>query len=105
MSLVRPWVGPILAPGHNLNKLSRGPLGHATYQIQGSRKWFQTRRFYHVFPIDKDLCKTCDPLGWSNFWPQGDHLNKFGRGPLGNALGLMVSDEKIVSCFPYISLC
>ena len=30
------WGGPFLAPGamgHNLNKLGRGPLGDATYQI------------------------------------------------------------------------
>ena len=35
--------------GHYLNKLGRGPLVDATYQI--SRRyalWFQTRRFVHV---------------------------------------------------------
>ena len=57
------------------------------------------------------LCKICDP--WmSQFWPQGHNLNKLVqvhymnlhikyRGPLC----LMVSDKKIYSCFPYISLC
>ena len=24
-------------------------------------------------------------LGWGQFWPQGHHLNKLGRGPLGHA--------------------
>ena len=28
-----PWSGPFLAQGHNLNKLGRGPLDDATYQI------------------------------------------------------------------------
>ena len=28
-----PRAGPFLAAGHNLNKLGRGPLGDATYQI------------------------------------------------------------------------
>ena len=34
------------------------------------------------------------------FWPMGHHLNKLGRGPLGDAtyqimaLGLVVSDKK-----------
>ena len=30
---VTPGVGPFLAQGHNLNKLSIGLLGYATYQI------------------------------------------------------------------------
>ena len=39
--------------GHNLNKLVKGPLGDATYQIS---------RLYAlwVFPYIR-LCKTCDP--------------------------------------------
>ena len=28
-----PGVGPFMAQGYNLNKLGRGPLGDATYQI------------------------------------------------------------------------
>ena len=39
---------------HNLNKLSRGLLGHATYQISRLYAlWFQTRRFFHVFSLYK----------------------------------------------------
>ena len=30
------------------------------------------------------LCKTCDPA-WGHFSPQGDNLNKLGRGLLGDA--------------------
>ena len=46
-----------------------------------------------------------------HFWPQGHNLNNFGRGPLGDdtyqisRLVLVVTDKKIFSCFPYISLC
>ena len=32
---VTPRAVPLLAQGHNLNKLGRGPLGHATCQIKG----------------------------------------------------------------------
>ena len=38
--------------GHDLNKLGRGPLGDATYQILKLLALrFQRRRFYNVFPI------------------------------------------------------
>ena len=47
-----------------------------------------------------------------HFWPQGHNLNKYGRGLLGDAvitnikaLGLLVSDKKIFSMFPYIRQC
>ena len=47
------------------------------------------------------------PPGPDHFLPQGHNLNKLGRGPLGyiKAQGLKVSDKKMFSCFPYISLC
>ena len=64
--------------------------------------------FFHVFPI-KAYVKYLT-RGRGHFWPKGDNLNKFGRGPLGDAkyqilkaLGLVVSDKKICSHFPYIS--
>ena len=51
------------------------------------------------------LCKTCD-TGEGPFWPLGHNWNKLGRGPQGDAtyqilkaLGLTVSDNKIISCF------
>ena len=49
---VTPGVGPLLAFGDSLNKLGRGPLGDATYQISRLLALrFQTRRFFHVIPI------------------------------------------------------
>ena len=48
---VTPGVGPFWPLGHNLNKLGRGQLGDATYQISRLQAlWFQTR-FFHVFPL------------------------------------------------------
>ena len=45
-------VGPFLTQGHYLNKLGRGPLGDAKYQKSRLLAlWFQTRRFFHIFPI------------------------------------------------------
>ena len=62
---VTPRVGPFMAQGHNLNKLGRGPLGDATYQI-----WFQTRRFLpHTAYIS--ICETCDPWGGAIFGLRG----------------------------------
>ena len=31
--LVTPGAGQVLTPGHQMNKLGRGPLGYATYKI------------------------------------------------------------------------
>ena len=57
--------------GHNLNKLGRGPLGDATYQISRPRTlWFQTRNCFHVLPYIS-LCKTCDPQGGAILVPGG----------------------------------
>ena len=58
---------PFLAPGAYFEKLGSGPLGDATYQISRLLSfWFQTRRFYHVFPYIS-LRKTCDPPGRAHF--------------------------------------
>ena len=47
-----PGAGPFWPQGHNLNKLDRGPLGDASYQISRLKaSWFQTRRFFSYFPI------------------------------------------------------
>ena len=50
--------------------------------------------------------------GAGPFWPKGYNLNKLGRSLLGdaiyqkiNSLGLLISDKKIFSCYPYIKLC
>ena len=65
---------------YNFNKLGRGLLVDASYQISRLKAlWFKTRRFFHVSPYIS-LCKTCDP-GAGHFWPQGHNLNKLVRGP------------------------
>ena len=62
--------GPLWPQGHTLNKVGKGPLGDATYQISRLYAlWFPTGRFFHVFPYIS-LCKTCDlPAG--TFFAQG----------------------------------
>ena len=51
---VTPGAGPFLVTGHNLNKLGRGPLGDATYQIARLLAlWFQTRSFFLCFSLNK----------------------------------------------------
>ena len=52
---------------------------HTKYQ--GYR--FMTRIFYHVFPIYAYVKYVT--LGPGHYWPQGDNLNKLGRGLLGHA--------------------
>ena len=81
---VIPGAGPFFVQGHNLDKLARGPLDHATYQIPGSKSYGFREDFFPCFPY-VNICITCDPKGQDNLWPQVDNLNKLGRGPLGNA--------------------
>ena len=81
------WTSDPLARGHlgpwdlGLNKLGKGPPGNATYQISSTwAKLFWRRRFWSIFHF-----WTQDPPPQGHFGPQGHHLNKLGRGPLGNA--------------------
>ena len=89
-----------LPRGHNLNKL--GPQGNATYQI--SRLFavrFQTRKCFIVPPYIS-LCKTCDAWGRAIFGPRGiiwTNSTRWYYIPNIKALGLMVSDKKILPCF------
>ena len=49
-NLYAPQSGHFWPGGHNLNKLSRGPLGDNTYQISKLLAlWFQRRRICKVF--------------------------------------------------------
>ena len=97
--------------GHYLNKLGSGPLGDATYQLLRLKSlWFQTRRFYHVFPI-KAYVKHVTP-GQAHFWPKRHNLNKLGRGLLGDATyqilrlySLWFQTRPLFHGFPIISLC
>ena len=59
---------------------------------------FLDKQDIFIFP-NISLSKTCDPRA-GPFLPQGHNLNKIGRGLLPNskALGLVVSNEKIITC-------
>ena len=84
-------LGP-LAWGHlgpwdlHLNKLGRGPLGNATYQISNIwAMWFWQRRFLNIF-LCFSMVRTQDPLARGHVGPWSLGLNKFGKGPPGNAI-------------------
>ena len=51
---VTPGMGPFLPGGQNSNKLCRGPVGDATYQL--------SRLKASYFPYI-NICKICDPRG------------------------------------------
>ena len=70
--------------GHNLNKLGRGPLGDATYHISSLTLMVSEKKIFQCFPYLLSLCKQLDTRA-GHFWPQGHHLDKLGRGSLGDA--------------------
>ena len=76
---VTPGAGPLLALEASLNKLGRGSLGDATYQISS----LSDKKIFHVFPYKAYVIHVTPGRG--HFWPQGYNLNKLGRGPLGDA--------------------
>ena len=39
---------------------------------------------FEIF-IPCSYVQNCDPLGWGKFWAKGHHMNKLGKGVLGNA--------------------
>ena len=66
--------GNVLPQGHNLDKLGRGPLGFATYQISRlSRSYGFRQEDFYFFPIT--ACKKLVIPGRGHFEPQGDNLN------------------------------
>ena len=66
-----PGWGHFLPQGHNLNKLGRGPLGDATYQISIKALCLMAsdKKMFSYFPYIS-LCKTCDPKGGAIFGPR-----------------------------------
>ena len=81
--------------GHNLNKLGRGPLDGATYQISRLYAlWFQTRRFLK-FSSWKSIFSLCDldMKRTITIWTviKDDHIRlipaKFGKNPDGSLGG------------------
>ena len=46
-----------------MTKIGRGPLGDATYQILRLESlWYQTKRFFHVFPYVKHVTPRAEPF-------------------------------------------
>ena len=67
MSLVTPGARQHYLQGQNLNKLGRGQLGDATYQISRFLRPYGLRQEdFITFPYIS-LCKTCDPQGRAIF--------------------------------------
>ena len=52
---------------------------------------FRQEDFFHVFPIQAYVKHMTHGAG--QFWPQEHNFNKLGRGPLDDALYLVVSDK------------
>ena len=66
---VTPERGYFLPQEHNLNKHGRGLLGDAAYHLSRLYAlWFETRRFFHIFPYISQ-CKICNPRGEASFGP------------------------------------
>ena len=81
-----------------MNKLGKGPPGYAVYQFQASEPCSSGEEDFKYISF---LNTRPPPQG--HFGPQGHHLNKLGRRPLGNAtkliikaLGLSVSEKMSV---------
>ena len=64
----------------------------------------QTVNYYSTIHYWSWSCFSMWPIRRGHFWRQGHKLNKPDRGLLGDATyqGLVVSDRKICSWFPYI---
>ena len=52
-------------------------------KYQSSRPFSFGEEFWNFLSLF--LCSNLWPLGQAQFWPQGHHINKFGRSPLGHA--------------------
>ena len=109
--------------GHNFNKISRGLLDDATYQITRLYVYLKVSdNIYHVSHYKKikwvwsgnttiTLCRPTHGLckhvnrGRDNLWPHGHNLNKKGKYLQNNAtqnikaISLVVSDKKIFKVF------
>ena len=94
-----------------MNKLCRGPLGYATYQISRLYAlWFLTRKFFHVFPICVNVKHVTPRAGL--FWSQWHIINKLGRGPpdddtyqLSKLYAMWFQTRRFFHNCPYVSPC
>ena len=57
--------------GHTLNRLGRGPLGDATYQISKLCTFLFQRRRFLKFSVFVPMFQYCDPRGGVIFDPRG----------------------------------
>ena len=55
---------------------------HNKYQ-SSALSCFRDEKFWNLSSMF--LCSNIWPPGWGQFWPHGHHMNKLGRGPLGDA--------------------
>ena len=69
--LVTPRVGPVMTPGHHMNRLGRGPQGDAMYQISKLLAFQFQRRRILKFSSFVPMFQTCDPRGRPSFDPMG----------------------------------
>ena len=85
MSLVTPGAGHFSPPGHNLNKLGRGPLGDAIIpNIKAQCHMVSDKKIFSCFFPKEAYVKHVTP-GAGHFWPQGYNLNKLSISSLGDA--------------------
>ena len=69
--------------GHHMNKLGRGRLGDATYQISKLCTFYFQRRRFLKFSFFVPMLQTCDPGAGPILTPGASY--DLGRGPLGDA--------------------
>ena len=92
--------------GLNLNKFGRCPLNDATYRYQDSRPCGVRQEDFFMFSLYKLRCKTCGAgpyltpgVLFEQTWSRSTRYLSIIK-----TLGFVVSDKKIFSRFPYISL-
>ena len=86
---------------HNLCKLSRGPLGDATYQISNIKALCSVISDKKLLSLLSISLSNHVTSGWAQFWSHVHNLNKLGRGSLDDA----TCQTRFFSRFPDISLC
>ena len=80
-----PQGGANLDPkGYHMIKCGRGQQGDAAYQISNLYAFHFQRRRTLKMGFFVSMFQLVTP-GWGQFWPQGFHINKLGRGPLEDA--------------------
>ena len=68
-----------------MNKLERGPLADAPYQNVKALCLLVSEKKNSEVSLFCSYVRTCEPLEWGQFLHQEHHMNKLGRGPLGDA--------------------